>query len=395
MERGLWIYPWDLLDGGIDSVVERLHNMGINVLSVATIYHNGRFLLPKRASNRVFTTSPGIAYFAPTQECYEDGWVPVQAAEASQQDLFPRLAAACAQRNMRLRAWTIGFHDQPRPGSKVVNVLGDEYGFALCPSVPANREYLASLVADIGSTGFFDVIDLESYGYHGYRHHFLHHERDAMQFGALELFLLSLCFCRSCMVKAEERGVDAQSVKAEALNFLEHRLHHTGPGEGEQGLWQLTSFLFNHARVFGYAQSAMANVEEVLSGVRSSLTGGVELAITSATFLQPAAHAWQEGLSLDPVLWNVVDQLVLLAYFREPKDVYDEIQFVLDSTGGRPERLMLAQSLFPSESPALDNVLAKVAIARDLGLDKISFYNYGFLPEERLRWLEVISRIAG
>ena len=90
-----------------------------------------------------------------------------------------------------------------------------------------------------------------------------------------------------------------------------------------------------------------------------------------------------------------MDRLVLLAYFRDPKDVYDDVWFVLDSTGHRPERVVLGQSLMPSEAPDLANVLAKVGLARDMGIDKISFYNYGFLTEERVRWLAAISNSLG
>ena len=48
--------------------------------------------------------------------------------------------------------------------------------------------------------------------------------------------------------------------------------------------------------------------------------------------------------------------------------------------------------LAAAESPELANVLAKVGLARDMGIDKFSFYNYGFLTEERVRWLAAISK---
>ncbi len=393
MEFGLWIYPWDLLDGGVEPVVGRLADLGVNSLSVTTVYHEGRFLLPKRSVRKTFSTTPGVAYFAPRADSYEAGWVPKEDREAVQAELFPRLRAACTENGLQLRAWTIGLHDHPRPGRKVVNVFGDEYGFALCPSVAENRHYLTCLVRDVASRGWFDVIDLESYGYHGYRHQYLHHERDALSLGSLELYLLSLCFCDSCRAAAAGRGVDVEGARAAAISFLEGRLQHEGPGEGSHGLWQLTSFMVNHPEVYGYTRSAMANVAETLAQVRTALqVGGPALGVTSATFLQPAAAMWQEGLGLEPGLWSLVDRLIVLAYFRDPKDLYDELNYVLDSTGRRPERLVVGQSLFPSESPSLDNALSKVRVARELGIEKLCFYNYGFLPEKRIGWLAAIGR---
>ncbi len=391
MERGMWVYPWDLLDGGIEPVIRRLAGAGINSLSVTTLYHNGRFLLPKRSRRKACLTTPGVAYFTTDQDRYPLGWAPAQDTEAERENLFPRVRAACTERGMQLRAWTVGFHDQPRPGQKIINVFGDEYEYALCPAAPANQAYLHALVEDVTATGLFDVIDLESYGFHGVRH-FHHHERDALQLGSLEVYLLSLCFCNSCMDRSQARGIDAEVVRATVEAFLTRRLALDGPGEGPHGLWQLTSFLIHNPQVYAYTRSALATVQDLLRSLRSAMPPDVQLGITSATFWQPTAAAWQEGLDLRPDLWDVVDRLVLLAYFREPKDLHDELHFVLDSTDNHPSQVVMGQSLFPAESPSLPNVLTKLEVAKELGLDKICLYNYGFLNEERMRWLEPICR---
>jgi hypothetical protein len=394
-EIGLWVYPWDLLDGGIEPVVARLGDLGINSLSVTTLYHNGRFLLPKRQRSPSYPTAPGVSYAPLRPDLYEAGWMPEPDPAAIDADLFPRIRAAASSRGIQLRAWTIAFHDQPRPGDHVVDALGDIHPFALCPTSAENRRYLQALVGDLSSRGWYDAIDLESYGYHGYRHG-SHHERDGLLLGNLELFLLSLCFCRACTAAAEGRNVDAGSVQASVEGFVRRRMQHDGPGEGASGLWQLTSYLVNHPDVYAYLRSALANTARVLSDVRDATAAPrLILGITAATFLQPSAAAWQEGLALTPDLWTLVDRLVLLAYFRDPKDVYDDLWFVLDSTGHHPERVVLGQSLMPAESPDLANVLAKVRLARDLGIDKISLYNYGFLTEERVRWLAAISKSFG
>ena len=399
-EIGLWVYPWDLLDGGIEPVVARLGGLGVNSLSVTTLYHNGRFLLPKRRRSPSYLAAPGVSYAPLRPDLYEADWMPQPDTEAIDADLFPRLRAAASSCGIQLRAWTIAFHDQPRPGDHVVDALGDVHPFALCPASAENRRYLQALVGDLSSRGWFDAIDLESYAYHGYRHG-SHHERDGLLLGNLELFLLSLCFCRACTAAAEDRNVDARSVQASVEQFLRGRMQHDGPGEGTTGLWQLTSYLVNHPDVYAYLRSALANTARVLGDVRDTAAVDAKaaprpiLGITAATFLQPGAAAWQEGLALTPELWTLVDRLVLLAYFRDPKDVYDDVWFVLDSTGHRPERVVLGQSLMPSEAPDLANVLAKVGLARDMGIDKISFYNYGFLTEERVRWLAAISNSLG
>ena len=56
----IWIYPWDLLDEGITSTVNKLsQNPGIDWLSVTTVYHSGKFLLPHNPNKKVYFPMPG------------------------------------------------------------------------------------------------------------------------------------------------------------------------------------------------------------------------------------------------------------------------------------------------------------------------------------------------
>ena len=64
-EYSIWIYPWDVLDAGAETVVGELADWGFSALSVAVTYHAGRLLLPHNPRRTVYFLEDGAAYFEP------------------------------------------------------------------------------------------------------------------------------------------------------------------------------------------------------------------------------------------------------------------------------------------------------------------------------------------
>lgn len=52
---------------------------------------------------------------------------------------------------------------------------------------------------------------------------------------------------------------------------------------------------------------------------------------------------------------------------------------------GTPLSVALRPMLPDSDSPA--DLAAKVAVARQVGVDWVDFYHYGFMPLDRLDWI--------
>ena len=65
MEYSIWVYPWDLLDAGVEHAVNELSDSGFTTLSVAATYHAGRLLLPHNPKRTVCFLEDGVAYFEP------------------------------------------------------------------------------------------------------------------------------------------------------------------------------------------------------------------------------------------------------------------------------------------------------------------------------------------
>src|SRR3712207_3336646 len=92
--RALWIYPWDILDAGIEETVRRAkHEWGLTALSLTSSYHSAKFLLPRRSHRRVFLSGGSAVYFRPDEGAYRDGPLrPVVTADEPLLDVLDRTA---------------------------------------------------------------------------------------------------------------------------------------------------------------------------------------------------------------------------------------------------------------------------------------------------------------
>jgi hypothetical protein len=66
MRTGIWAYPWDLADEGIGTALGRIRGRaGAEALSVAAVYHAGKFLHVHNPVRRVVFPRSGTLYFEP------------------------------------------------------------------------------------------------------------------------------------------------------------------------------------------------------------------------------------------------------------------------------------------------------------------------------------------
>src|SRR6266487_6481782 len=79
----LFAYPWDILDRGVEPFVEECQELGVRVLHVATIYHSGKFFLPRNNTRRVYFPEPGCLYVPALQGAFDGGLTPAVSNLAS------------------------------------------------------------------------------------------------------------------------------------------------------------------------------------------------------------------------------------------------------------------------------------------------------------------------
>ncbi|TIW51150.1 MAG: hypothetical protein E5V56_14935, partial [Mesorhizobium sp.] len=67
MQLSMWTYPWDIQDIGLETVERDLvERAGLNMVSLATSYHAGRFLQPRSPRRKAYFPEDGTIYFQPT-----------------------------------------------------------------------------------------------------------------------------------------------------------------------------------------------------------------------------------------------------------------------------------------------------------------------------------------
>jgi hypothetical protein len=391
----LFAYPWDILDRGVEPFVDECWELGVRVLHVTTIYHSGKFFLPRNNTRRVYFPEPGCLY-APLPPGAFDGGLAPPVSTLAGTGWLETLAKAAATAGIRLAAWTVFHHSSAigarHPELTARNLFGDPYPFALCPSSEPVRRYSVSLARAVAGLNIFDTLDLETIGYLGYYHGY-HHEVTAVPAGPLEHFLLSLCFCNACVEAGTRAGIPMETLRQELRAVLLEKVRCddacTRPPDNME---QLATLLALSEPLQRLVRLRLDTVSSLIRQIRGAV-GSVKLSAFTSSFVGSPSNIWMEGLSI-PALRELVDGFHLLAYTSDTDRVNDDLVFcraqVMD-----PARLNLTLNLGLPVTPALGHAMAKIEFAWRQGVRRFSFFNYGFLGAARLGWLREIATALG
>ena len=158
MEYSMWAYPWDIIDEGVDTVADRLTTVGVSEVNVATNYHSIQTFNPHNPARRTFF-SHASAYFHPGDEYGR--LKPIPNEMMGDDDWLATIDKGLRDTPLDLNSWTIGCHNsrlgEANHDLTLESPHGDSLIFGLCPSQPAVREYLVSLLRDLDSLA--DVMD--------------------------------------------------------------------------------------------------------------------------------------------------------------------------------------------------------------------------------------------
>ena len=110
MKASTFLFATDLVDEGIDVVLERLAQAQLDGLSMACNYHHSRDVFPHNPVHRVRYMEGGV-FFHPEPARYRDlriqPDVPTWVREA---DPLQEVCRAAARRGLVVRAWTNNTH---------------------------------------------------------------------------------------------------------------------------------------------------------------------------------------------------------------------------------------------------------------------------------------------
>ena len=379
-QASMWIYLWDLADEGYSEVLARLKDHRLTSLSMATAYHAGRFLAPHNPKRRVIFLEDGSVYFTPAFESYGRIRPRVNSLVTAGHDL-QRVRREAERFGLETRSWVVCCHNTPLgtdyPDVTVVNAFGDRMVHSLCPSHPDVRSYLRALLRDIAGTGV-TTIELEALAFPGFAHGF-HHEREGMTLPLSIRFLLGLCFCPACQRRAADVRLDLPRIRQYATTTLER--YFSSPADPvPSGLDELPAEMFEPHRLWR---------EKVVASLLEELCA--EVAPTGAA-LRPMA-------SIDPAarrfvasdlhaLTSLAGSVLVLGYTKDGAALRALLGPEIERLGAG--RITVGHQVGLPESGGKEEFLDRLAAAKELGIISHNFYNYGFIPLERLQWIRQV-----
>lgn len=383
MQFALWAYPWDLLDEGVESVADRLAEIGIDEVNLATNYHSVQPFLPHNPERKTFFAHAS-SYFQPDETHYSR-LSPVPNEVMGEEDWLATIADAIADTHLSLNSWTIGCHNSrlgmANPGLTLESPYGDSLAFGLCPSQPAVQKYLRGLLSDLSGRAPFERIELETFDYFYGTGFGWHHDKYHVELGTLGEFLFGLCFCDECRHRAADSGIDVEQARQSARDGIDAVVDGDLPPDTSVAGWLRT-----HPELADYIDARMETLTELYADLRAAASNDVELGRYVGFF--DIEDAWMHGADLDALATHL-DSYTVIAYESTRRDAVQRVRTADQLTPDIP----LHAGVLPGY-PAIDdpNTVANVVDGvAEAGAERVSFYNYGLLPEANLDWISAAT----
>lgn len=375
MDFAVWAYPWDVRDEGPNRVADRLREIGVDEVNLATNYHAVQAFAPHNPERRTHFAHAS-SYFAPDDRYGRLEPIPYGGMAG---DWVADIANELG--DLTLTSWTVGCHNSrlgmANPDVTIESPHGDALVFGLCPSNPDVQAYLVALVGDLADRDQFDRIELETFDYFYGTGFGWHHQKIHARLGTIGEFLLGLCFCDHCRATAADAGIDVERARETAAGTLDDVVAGRVPHELAPEQW-----LRANPAVADYVdvrEDALVDLYVDLADATGDTPLGYYVGMPEA------GREWLVGADLDRLAEHV-DYYCLPAYESSREAVLDAYRTADALTPDVP----LHVGILPGH-PAIHDEATVVDVVdglREVGVPRVSFYNYGLLPERSLDGIE-------
>ena len=387
MYASMWTYPWDLVDCGIDDVLSEMRACGLNDLSVATAYHCGRFLQIRSPKRKAYFPEDGVVYYPVDPKDFANCRIrPIAGSFAREHPgFFSDLSNQAEKHGMTLSSWTVCLHNTrlgyQHPEACVQNAFGDLAYYNQCPANDDVRDTMAALMRFMDQSMQLRTLQMESMNYMGFFHEY-HHEKDGVGLTALEDFLLSLCFCPSCMAKGRAAGIDMEHVRervrADLIQYLNQPREQVPSRE----------FLSRGPDFFADDPDFRAYLDfraQTVTGLVQRVAGEVRRAELCFLSLLPNESSWLFGVDLQAIS-NSCGSVLICSYDSGAEQARRDIS-ASRATLNPACRVYTGMRAFTPEYTDGNAFVQKVDASVQAGSDGFVFYNYGLIPAGRMRWI--------
>lgn len=371
MRLALYVHPFDLAALAGAGGLARLADLGFAEVALAASYHDGRWLSPWHPGTRVRFLEDGTVHFRAAADYGRLRPLANSCVPAAGPSPLAALCDAAPRHRLAVRAWSVFTHNTrlgaANPDLCVENAFGDRYVYALCPAQPEVQRYVLGLARDVGAHAGLRAIELEAFGWMGWKHG-SHHDKASFQPKGLLEHALSLCFCAACRAAAEAAGVDIGVARSWARSAVTAAIEHGCALEPSPAADEVP---------------AVAALRAVRAAVLQDLGARVRAAVPATVALAAQVHPDPRfaGSQLPAAQADGLPaaEFVVTAYGDGPA----EIARTLAADGVRPRvNRALRLSIWP-KAPQFtgDEDLVKVRdLAARAGVATIAIYHLGLLP---------------
>jgi hypothetical protein len=374
LRRGLYAYPWDIADIGADIALGEMNAAGINALNLACTYHPIATFSPRVGARRMMYQELGGVFF-PAQKDRYGRIKPATWSERKVLSAWAAAADAAEREGVKLNAWTIGMF-QPwiahsYPDCARVTAPGGVVYAGACPAAPDVRDYLSRLVGDVVSQFPVDTVMLELVGFPAFDYGWVR-PRVLVPLGTWTQWLLSLCFCKNCLMNATAKGIDVVRLRFEVVKEIERSLlaagevDPTGSFEERHAEW-----LESRPDYAAFIQARDGAVVELLRSVSDAVRSE-----SPATRL----NIWSiKDVNL-PLVLDLIDGITVGHGDR----VEDVRRFKQSIDSGIDLDLQYLLLMAPQQGLQSQKVRSEMRVVSEIPVDQISLYNYGLLRQGQL-----------
>ncbi len=385
--RSLFAYAWDIADGDPAARLSDIAALGIDTVSLAMSYHDGKFIRPRSEGSKVVFPEDGTVYFAPDESRY-GAIKPRVSSLVTKQDLAANWPKIAGRTGLRLNAWTVLLHNtvlgRANPDCAVRNVYGDPYWYSLEPCHPDVAAYAVTLATDIASRESIGGLSLETPGYLPYVHGY-HHEFQQVVLDPRAEVLLGLSFHPEAMKAAKAAGISIDKVRDGVKRRLDAWMDGAPPIPPDMAIHALLADIIDDRDLCDFLRWRGEPVTDIIRRIRAGMPQGKRLSVI-ASVQRPSAFAWLEGTDFR-ALADIADRFELCLYEPNTDRVAADLFDMIGRIGDVAKIAAILRPGPPDLSGGIE-ISAALAHVSGAGVKEIGLYNYGMLRRANLEGLK-------
>ncbi|HEY3745382.1 MAG TPA: hypothetical protein VGL17_04020, partial [Gemmatimonadaceae bacterium] len=356
------VYPWDLARIGVREALAELADLGVSALKMYPNYHSIETISPRGSLAGYCLPLGGVLF--PTDRSSYGRIQPEVVADDEVLGVWWDLAEQAPRAGIDIEAWIVGLY-QPwmalkYPDCARVLPTGDVLTAGVCPASADVADYVVTLVEDVCRNFGVGNVALERISFPAFDDGWSR-PRVLFPLTLAGRWLLGLCFCRNCVARSIDLGVDVAALRHRVLTRITCEVKKAGAADDASAMnASLMTWLDEDPELAAFVRERSVVVGELAERVAETLHAG---STARSLFLLPGT-AVETRSSVDRLLEVLVehtDGMICMPgrYAGEP-----EIRRIADARGSHLELLSM---VFPTSMvPPMGSVADQLRTAAEL-----------------------------